>query len=972
LLINSLVAETCIPLTGARKRGAPTGHVGNATLVAQKPAVTQRSAQESPRPSAASSAILGKPAVVLATFALLSQSCGALFTQTLAALASTVHVLLDQSIRVVPMTLCASGIKWRTTLLCLSALLLVARADGSAHALEKRWEPVEVPPQPPSLCEANVLRKQCEESGNAFAIFTPYPDDYNATRDGECTGAAPCRLQCGAFDCSISAIVKELDDGAHSIQYFVGGGAECRQRLRGLSFGAGTTLDELDPDYAYYRERFAECDVCADDFSCGFVAPVADGFETLFEDDDSSDSEFFEDDDTSNDESEASDSDRGALCQLKDDKLCSRRHEKRIFVPLRAAFRGTGLVVPAHFAIETRLVNVLGPVAQHHCEHECALELPVPVCTEPDSSSSSSSSSDCSDCDASTALHGYVPPPVWTKQPTPAPTPAATDPPAPQVLGGTVIGARAQLAAPSDDYGACETPSADWVAQHTTLADSRVAARAWLNAVDEHSMALLLCDSELFTDTNSRAAVDLPTHDRNSCDYEMCAATLQQSSALVVGGAPRTPAEFIARAAELSSEARNLYSAARYPQARQSACCAERIYSQLLDASECSRQHCQLAHIYPGAGSIEEYKALLDAESIRLRKRAPQEERAYNLARAHEPAQEAAAGAHMLLFEECDEPGELTQPDNDINDAVFGVYASSAVSPRDGAWLSSLIEVEPLARGSLQDHALTFVFDDAGVPPGSRVHVMRYGREPALDCYTVNSLQSETPECPSTNSARLVRSTRAALPAAPGARAPFVNTLASEPLAKAAHRAALFIQVPRATGVRAPSLKLHFALHSRGSNCAASTTPFDGSAERRGLGLLVPAPFYWPLEGVPAYLNRTRVPLDSGLCVNGDNARALCDERDECAGGYCELEGRNAYHCIDADGRPGADYDSSCSHASQCPYGRCYGADPNERGAYPQLAEFLASHAATNMHWHSSRRGPPDSAVYYDPSAQDK
>jgi len=80
LLINSLVAETCIPLTGARKRGAPTGHVGNATLVAQKPAVTQRSAQESPRPSAASSAILGKPAVVLATFALLSQSCGALFT----------------------------------------------------------------------------------------------------------------------------------------------------------------------------------------------------------------------------------------------------------------------------------------------------------------------------------------------------------------------------------------------------------------------------------------------------------------------------------------------------------------------------------------------------------------------------------------------------------------------------------------------------------------------------------------------------------------------------------------------------------------------------------------------------------------------------------------------------------------------------------------------------------------------------
>src|SRR5690606_14880611 len=125
----------------------------------------------------------------------------------------------------------------------------------------------------------------------------------------------------------------------------------------------------------------------------------------------------------------------------------------------------------------------------------------------------------------------------------------------------------------------------------------------------------------------------------------------------------------------------------------------------------------------------------------------------------------------------------------------------------------------------------------------------------------------------------------------------------------------------------------------RAGSCVVRTGTYE--RQENSYGLVVPTPFLYPLEGVPAFLDAKLVP-SGGICVGGDNSAARCDEQQECEGGYCELHGAHAYTCFDAPA-PGNNPGTVCSRTSQCPYGRCYAHDDalDQHGAYPALAEYL-------------------------------
>lgn len=856
--------------------------------------------------------------------------------------------------------------------------------------LRKRWQPTAEPTPPPaSECEGNVLRKQCEESGNAYAVFTPYPEGYNVTEDGECADTQPCRYECTA-ECAVSAFIKEIGDGERVIEYFVTGAADCTERLRGLSFDAVSLLG-YDEHYSHYRPRQKECAVCAGDLLCGYVAPhdpAEHRFELPFEDDDTEDSFLDpEDDDTSDrDFSQSHLADHGHDhehgCVLKDDSKCAHRHEKRVLLPLNGGFRGTAVHVPADHDIEVRDVHIFGHSHRYHCVVECTLPLPVPVCTrekDDSSSSSSSSSDDCDDCDASSDGHSgysayhYEYAAGLEPEPAPTETPAAAGGSALGGLGPEVLSvAPTSAGGGGAEYGECETLAEQWLTDNGGSVESaRAAALAWLNVAEEHASALARCAPDTYTDDQRTLDVALPSNAESdaSCDYTQCAAALGDASVLTGGVPPSSAAQYAARAAELVDGAYAYYSESRYTQARQSACCAERVYANLLEINACGADHCAVKHIYPDESAGAEFDALSGSRKRLLG--LDDRDAPYRIAAPHRREQQRAAGERVLAFEECGAVDGRYVPDNDFNDAVFGVSAGSAVSLRDGAWLSSTVHVRPLALGTLHDHALELRFADAGLPRGARVRLVRLGVAASAECYTVNSAETETLECPSTSVVRLFRSLRAALPQHEAADAPYVNTLAAQPLAHSAHRATLFIDIP--LGHRsAPTLALAFELRDRKTNCVVQTKHFEAERALRGAGVLAPAPFAYPLEGVPAYINATQVP-HGGVCVGGDNARARCDELQECAGGYCEMHGPDRYHCVDAP-LAGVNRDALCSRASQCPYGRCYAHEdaPGEHGAYPALAEYLESGGRRARDWFAQRAPEAASATtYYDRAAHD-
>jgi hypothetical protein len=296
-------------------------------------------------------------------------------------------------------------------------------------------------------------------------------------------------------------------------------------------------------------------------------------------------------------------------------------------------------------------------------------------------------------------------------------------------------------------------------------------------------------------------------------------------------------------------------------------------------------------------------------------------------------------GATVIAFEQCT-LSPLTPRDNDTNDFVFEVTAEASIDKTTGEWLDYTLLLQPLAIGSTDDFALDVRFDDIGLPVGSRVHLIRLGAEPLDDCFTVNSVHDETAACPSMSTVRLFRSVRAALPAPSTAhQAPYINTLRDQPHQLAAHTAMLTILPPPGTP-RPLNLRLDFELRTR--NVVPSKTCVVRSnllrSDGTGYAVVVPAPFAWPLEGVPAFLAEgTR-----GICVGGDEAANACSERQECPNGYCILDEASdqRYRCYDSPNAGENPY-TSCARISQCPYGSCYGyAGSNQHGAYPTLATW--------------------------------
>lgn len=582
--------------------------------------------------------------------------------------------------------------------------------------------------------------------------------------------------------------------------------------------------------------------------------------------------------------------------------------DNSLTIPISPGFRGVEVRVPAGYAVGVGLASF----ADQTCDPLCEIEVPVPQCI----------------------------------------TREADD-------DDNGLNANGAFADPAVDLGPCDTPSAVWLAANNNANGRRVAARAWDNAVEVHWISLVTCSPASITSSVPLSLLYLadPT---STCSATQCNALLV-SNLLTTGVPPHTVGDYVTLAMELLTTSHNEYTLADYTNAIQSACCAEFVLRTILAQAQCSTQDCSLHAIYPGAGSIEAYEAILIQSNTR--KRAPLDA----MTKAQTNAQQAAvAGQQIVAFEECGAPRGNYVPDNDMNDAVFTVSATSMVDATNKYWQSSSIHVTPLALGSTHDFALDMRFGDSGLPNGAVVRVVSFGLAQSVTCYTVNSPATETVDCPSTTVARLIRSLRAALPQHVGAATPFINTLQDMPMATIAHMTSVFITMPPKLA-RAPTLRYSFDLHDRASACVVQTSvPVLGTA----FGVIVPAPFAYALEGVPAYINASLVP-SGGICVGGDNSAARCADKQECEGGYCELHGANAYRCFDSP-LPGINAKALCSRQSQCPYGRCYGHDdsPQQNGAYPALAEFLRSRETVNGDWFRSLpAGQLDRQVYYDAQA---
>lgn len=775
-----------------------------------------------------------------------------------------------------------------------------------------------------------MYKKQCEDSGRPFAVFTPYPENWDGECTDQCLEEQPCQVPCGDTGCTVSAFVRHVGDGKRVIEYFIVGPSNaCADQIRALSFAANNTVE-------YGRKCLARLGA----MHCGNIAPYGHGSALSAYVELSSDyntdygSEYGASESSSSTALSLASSSGKEHCIVKED-WCTKKRQSRFLVTFKPGFRGIVIEVPDDFVIEVEPVHLLrSDGASYRCNRACTLDLPVPKCgnSHCDSKSSSGEPDLCAEL-ARHQAHTTPKPVVFV------PRIGAESP--------LQLGAGVRLL--NEDAGAsvhtCPRPSTTQSLRAPRDNSNGAEARLWMHALEEQALALAHCPRGPSPTSSDAYDLDLGRVNVGACDVVRCSAALHHASRLTGGSAPATSAQFVARARALANAARDLYAGERFNEARQAACCAELLFESLLEHYECPTEHCNAEHVYPA-------NALFEGGDRRRSQRTGQ----HGSVRQHEPLLTLAA------FEECDVPSADFVADNDGQDAVFAVYATSMVGALTHRWFASVLHVETRAIGSTSDFALELRFADAHVPTGARVRVLHHGSGAAEECYTANSHGTQTHECPSTDAIRLVRSTRAALPHHPASSAPFVNTLAESPLAEPAHIASVYIEVPSDAASAEPALRLALELRDRTTDCVVRT-------EHRGagFGVLAPAPYYWPLEGVPAYLNATALD-DDGLCIGGDRARAHCTERDECAGGYCELRD---HQCFDAP-LPGLNRDALCSRRSQCPYGRCYGryeARVSEQGAYPLLAAHLRSPAPANAHWFATRTGPVDATLYYDPDA---
>ena len=361
----------------------------------------------------------------------------------------------------------------------------------------------------------------------------------------------------------------------------------------------------------------------------------------------------------------------------------------------------------------------------------------------------------------------------------------------------------------------------------------------------------------------------------------------------------------------------------RYTDAVQSYCCAEFVVERLAKAWQCSdvqiSSRCGTTVVHPAASPARGRPTLQDVVAIR------------NAASNGRPQ------LAVVAFEQC-KLTKFTPEDNDINDGVFEVSATSHV---DGdALLDYSVLIKPMAFGSTEDAALDIRFGEIGVPAGSRVYVSSVGPEAHTVCYTANSVADESPECPSVAVARVIHSVRATFAANSRIRSNSpINTLSNLPHVESTHVALVVVYPPKGTRAAAANdMRLDFELVYRNEETLCTVHTNGVAKGSSGYAVIVPAPFRWPHEGVPTYLEST-----DGICVGGDDAGESCTEVQQCPHGYCNMDKKSSAYlkCIDTV-RSGVNADSSCSRASQCAYGYCYGyAGSARRGVYPGVKSWL-------------------------------
>ena len=833
-------------------------------------------------------------------------------------------------------------------------------------------------PAPEPGCESCVYKKQCEDSGRPFAVFTPYPDNWDGVCGQGCLADQPCQLPCADTGCTVSAFVRTAADGKRAIEYFVVGPSEqCAEQIRALSFASNNTVE-------YDRQCIARIDK----MHCGHIAPYESRHRRIAErpwsSESSESSGSSSNDDDAHEDSlaelsfsdDASASDR---CVVKED-WCPKQRQARFLITLKPGFRGVVIEVPHDFVVEVEPVQLLrADGSNYRCSKACVLNLPVPKCgnSRCDSDSSSGAPDLCGKLAAQHHDRHATPRPVVFTPPQRIGLPTA---PAAQPLGVAQRHSLAGGAAGADEAagrpaGRCEAPPSIAIAAAQAV-DAEHEPRLWLAALEEQDFALAHCPRAPAPDSTELFSLAIGLHESavGNCDLQRCRAALLHRSRLTGERVPTTAAGFIARARALATAGREALAADRHNEARQAACCADLLFESMLREYGCAVEHCDAMHFYPSNAVFE--RASDDRKRAVLRPQQQQQQHA------------SAAAVHAaqrpdltyVAFEECDFAETDFVADNDANDAIFAVYATSMVGALTKKWFASALHFEVRAIGSTSDFALEMRLADAHIPPGSRIRVLHHGvgAPVAEECWIASASeqqqQQHAHECASTDVLRLVRSTRTALPHHPASRTPFVNTLAGTPLADAAYIVSVYIDIPAAAALphALPALRLALELRDRATGCTVRTNRLfadggAGSGSSGGFGVFAPAPFAWPTEGVPAFLNATALP-SGGLCIGGDRARARCNEADECAGGYCEMreESGHAHHCYDAP-LPGYNDAALCSRASQCPYGSCYGRDGQrgtEAGAYPLLYSHLESPSPNNAHWFKFVSAVNDRTLY--------
>jgi len=648
------------------------------------------------------------------------------------------------------------------------------------------------------------------------------------------------------------------------------------------------------------------------DLSCGFLGP---GISQEAGESSWSSSSRRRRQRSSSSSSSSSNSDSSDNVDLASSDVCGVCDDKclvdSIYVPVDATdFLGVAVHVPRTYTVVVATVMLVSNVSAT-CAAQCTLQLPVPLRLAPRNVTGCGTAK----CDGDTA--GSL------DNALPVPTPSIA------IAMNVDLG----LLTP------CNITNATVVAQDPL---------PLLGVIDELRSALVHCDPQAFV-KNTNVQATFPPNDTNALNCTISACTTQLNTTSQALGLDTNTQSGLLTFIEIQLATARGDIGSGTTSSYQLACCAlyelQSVIRQDMQCGEAETENCNAAEFVT-----------------------PQQRRKRDLL-LNEDAALINGGAFTIAFEECDEVDDEFVPDNDNNDLVLSAYATVATDKVSGAWVSTTLNVIPIAAGTLHDHALEMRFDDAGIPAGANVHIVRYGVGSTQECFTVNSLTAETTECPSVNTLRLIMSTDAALPQKIGVDSPFVNTVATIGASTARHMTTVHITMPAGyTGK--PSLAMAFELRQRTTQCVVQTHAFAARAKVRGFAVIVPGIYLYPQEGVPAYFNTTVTPK-GGICVSGDNVGMRCGEVQECPAGYCITDDvaniDNNWHCMNYPA-PGVNHQTSCSRVSQCPHGHCYGALSDERGAYPQLATFLESQGAKARDWARSRVTQNAAQIYYDPT----